>query len=788
MNLQKLSKEDQLKIFKILCVVLIVCLIVVSLGLGLGLGLKHQSAPTEEKGEPSWLEDQCEEIKTPECPTGFSRPPLILISLDGFRAGYLKSWANFLPVIEKLRTCGTHSKYMRAMYPTKTFPNHYTIVTGLYAETHGIVDNNMYDYVFKKSFSLSGDEKSNPEWWGGQPIWLTAMYQNLKAGTFFWPGSDVKINGTYPDKYEKFNSSIPYEERVRTVLKWLSLPESERPEFYTLYFDEPDHAGHNSGPDSGEVVEALQLVDRIVGMLMDELKKRNLHKCVNLIIVADHGMENTYCDQTEYMTNYFDSVKNLYVYSGPAARIRAKNVPADYLKFDAEGTVKNLSCRYSKQHFIPYMAYELPKRFHYANNRRINKEVHLYLDKQWQAARDKSYNFCGGGNHGYDNEYKSMHAIFIGNGPGFKFKTEVGPFDNIELYNLMCDMLQITPSPNNGTHGSLNHLLKNPPKSPTLPAEVSALSSCPLSTLNPSDHLGCSCENSTLNIKEMNKNINLTAEQVKTAEAVSMPYGRPRVLQRNRKYCLLTHNSYTNGYNSDILMPLWSAYNVNKSQGQSVLPPVIPNCLRADPRISAITSQRCSYYNTTSSIGYEFLYPPNMVTGNQQYDALITSNLVPMYQAFKQIWHYLHDTMLLKEAAARNGVNVMSGPVFDYNYDGHFDTPEEIKMHVNDTSIPIPTHFYVILTNCNNTAQTPLSCVGPLSVRSFILPHRPDNSESCPMEKRYPQWIEERIWAHTARVRDVELITGLDFYQDRKQPVIEILQLKTYLPEFTPHV
>ncbi|XP_059837552.1 ectonucleotide pyrophosphatase/phosphodiesterase family member 3-like isoform X1 [Hypanus sabinus] len=788
MNLQKLWNEDQLKLFKILCVVLIVCLIVVSLGLGLGLGLKHQSAPTEEKGEPSWLEDQCEEIKTPECPTGFSRPPLILISLDGFRAGYLKSWDNFLPVIGKLRTCGTHSKYMRAMYPTKTFPNHYTIVTGLYAETHGIVDNNMYDYVFKKSFSLSGDEKNNPKWWGGQPIWLTAMYQNLKAGTFFWPGSDVKINGTYPNKYQKFNSSIPFEERVRTILKWLSLPESERPEFYTLYFDEPDHAGHKSGPDSGAVVEALQLVDRIVGMLMDGLKKRNLHKCVNLIIVADHGMENTYCDQTEYMTNYFDSVKNLYVYNGPAARIRAKNVPADYLKFDAEGTVKNLSCRYSKQHFIPYMAYELPKRFHYANNRRINKEVHLYLDKQWQAARDKSYNFCGGGNHGYDNEYKSMHAIFIGNGPGFKFKTEVGPFDNIELYNLMCDMLQITPSPNNGTHGSLNHLLKNPPKSPTLPAEVSALSSCPFLTLNLSDHLGCSCENSTLNIKEMNKNINLTAEQVKTAEAVSMPYGRPRVLQRNSKYCLLTHNSYTNGYSSDILMPLWSAYNVNKSQGPSVLPPVIPNCLRGDPRISAITSQRCSYYNTASSIGYEFLYPPNMVTGNQQYDALITSNLVPMYQAFKQIWQYLHDTMLLKEAAARNGVNVMSGPVFDYNYDGHFDTPKEIKMHVNGTNVPIPTHFYVILTNCNNTAQTPLSCVGPLSVRSFILPHRRDNSESCPEGKRYPQWIEERIWAHTARVRDVELITGLDFYQDRKQPVIEILQLKTYLPEFIPHV
>ncbi|XP_048452966.1 ectonucleotide pyrophosphatase/phosphodiesterase family member 3 [Rhincodon typus] len=743
------------------------------------------------KAETPWVEDKCEEINDSQCPSGFSQPPLILVSLDGFRAEYLKTWYGLMPVIAKLKTCGTHSLYMRAMYPTKTFPNHYTIVTGLYSETHGIVDNNMYDVNLNLSFSLSGDEKNNPVWWGGQPLWLTAMYQGLKAGTFFWPGSEVKINGTYPNKYVKFNKSIPFEERVFTVLKWLSLPESERPNFYTLYFEEPDGAGHSFGPVSSGVIEALQSVDQMIGMLMDGLKQKNLHKCVNLIIVADHGMEKTYCDQIEYMTKYFETVDNLYVYSGPAARIRPKNVPKDYLTFDSEGVVKNLSCRYPNQHFIPYMAYDLPKRFHFANNIRIDKEVHLYLDKQWLAGRYviPTFNFCGGGNHGYDNEYKSMQAVFIGNGPGFKYNTMVDPFDNIELYNLMCDLLQITPSSNNGSHGSLNHLLKNPSYKPTLPTEVSVSSVCSLSTLLPNDDLGCSCHGLNLTVEELNKSINLTVAEVKKVEAMTMPYGRPRVLQKKSTYCILSQASYVTGYSADILMPLWSAYSISKLAELTPLSPNISDCLRADPRISAKHSQKCSNYKPGLDITYDFLYIPNMnKTEVEQYDALITSNIVPMYPAFQKIWHYLHNTMLPRDAAKSNGINVMSGPVFDYNYDGHFDTLEQIKKHVNGTAIPIPTHYYIVLTNCKDTTQTPQQCKDSLHARSFILPHRQDNSESCPNNKKESQWIEQRIWDHTARVRDVELITGLDFYQGRKQPINEILQLKTFLPAFIPNV
>ncbi|XP_019393600.1 PREDICTED: ectonucleotide pyrophosphatase/phosphodiesterase family member 3 isoform X1 [Crocodylus porosus] len=736
------------------------------------------------KGEMSWVEEKCPSFDSPQCPEGFDLPPLILFSMDGFRAEYLQTWSSLLPNIEKLKTCGTHTKYMRAVYPTKTFPNHYTIVTGLYPESHGIIDNSMYDVNLDQSFSLSGNAKFNPIWWKGEPIWLTAMSQSLKAGTFFWPGSDVLINGTYPTFFRMYNKSVTYQERISQVLKWLDSPKSERPDFYTLYIEEPDSSGHLFGPVSAGVIKALQLADQTLGMLMEGLKQQNLHNCVNLIVLADHGMEKTFCNKLEYMTDYLNKT-NFYMYMGPAARIRAYRVPEDYFTFDSEGIVKNLTCRKPNQHFKPYLTPNLPKRFHYAYNTRIDK-VHLLVDRQWLAVKNKNYTFCDGGNHGYDNEFKSMEAIFLAYGPSFKEKTEVEPFENIEVYNLMCDLLHIKPTPNNGTHGSLNHLLKIPFFNPSFPQEVSSPSSCPFTSTVPLDNLGCTFPSEGLEL--INQQLNLSTEEMKKAETYHLPYGRPHVLQKQNNYCLLYHHGYVSGYSHTIWMPLWSAYTINKPQGDvSSLPPTGPNRLRADVRIPAAQSQNCSSYQPDLNITHGFLYPPNYnSTASEQYDALLTSNIIPMYAQFKKIWNYLHNVLLLKYAAERNGLNVVSGPVFDYNYDGHFDTLAEITEHVKNTEIPIPTHYFVVLTSCKNQSNTPLNCPGSLDVLSFIIPHRPDNSESCADNQPETQWVELRLQAHAARVRDVELLTGLDFYWS--QPLPEILQLKTFLPTFETEI
>nr|XP_021501340.1 ectonucleotide pyrophosphatase/phosphodiesterase family member 3 [Meriones unguiculatus] len=735
------------------------------------------------QGEIPWVTEACATSQEPQCPEGFDLPPVILFSMDGFRAEYLETWNTLMPNIDKMKNCGVHSKYLRSMYPTKTFPNHYTIVTGLYPESHGIVDNNMYDVYLNKNFSLSSAEKNNPAWWGGQPIWLTAMYQGLKAAAYYWPGSDVKVDGSFPTIYMNYNSSVPYEKRISTLLKWLDLPKAERPSFYTLYVEQPDSAGHNSGPVSAGVIKALQLVDDAFGMLMEGLKQRGLHNCVNIILLADHGMDQTYCDKVEYMTDYFPKI-NFYMYQGPAPRIRASNIPEDFFTFNSEEIVRNLSCRKPDQHFKPYLTPDLPKRLHYAKNVRIDK-AQLLVDRQWLAMRRNTGSGCGGGTHGYNNEFKSMEAIFLAHGPSFKGKTVIEPFENIEVYNLLCDLLRIQPAPNNGTHGSLNHLLKVPFYEPSHARELSASSSCGFTTSSPADTLGCACpELKPTDLEKMNQRLNLTEGDVAATVKVNLPFGRPRVIQKNKEHCLLYQSGYISGYGKSLKMPMWSSYTVPKPGDTSPLPPTVPDCLRADVRVDPSESQKCSFYLADKNITRGFLYPPAIGGNESQYDALITSNLVPMYEEFKKMWDYFHEVLLLKYAAERNGVNVVSGPIFDYNYDGHFDAPEEITQYVADTDVPIPTHYFVVLTSCKDKTTAPESCRGWLDVLPFIIPHRPTNMESCPGNKTEDLWVEERFQAHIARVRDVELLTGLDFYQEHPQPVSEILQLKTYLPTF----
>ncbi|KAM9340330.1 venom phosphodiesterase CdcPDE [Symphorus nematophorus] len=726
-------------------------------------------------GEKAWVEDQCEDLSTPTCPEGFKRQPLLLVSLDGLRAEYLQTWSTLIPVLDKLKTCGTSSPYMQAAFPSKTFPNHYTIVTGLYPESNGLIDNVMYDPVFDATFSLSNSEKDNPDWYLGQPIWHTAKNQGLKSGTFFWPGSDVKINGSFPNIYKPYNSKVPFEERVFTVLKWLQLPDDERPDFYTLYLEEPDKSGHSYGPVSGGLIRAIQGVDKIIGQLMNGLKQIGLHRCVNIIILADHGMEETSCNRKEVLQELVGDVSNYWVTEGPFGRIRARNKDT---VLDAAGLVANMTCKKPDQKIKAYLKANLPKRLHFANSRRI-EDVSVLVETKWLFERyPRSLTFCSGGTHGYDNDAESMHAMFLSYGPKFLNKIEIEPFSNIELYNLMCDVLQISPTDNNGTHGSMNHILRQPYYTPVPPAERSTPGQCPLTSLNPADNLGCSC--SALSGNEINSRLNLTAEEESAAEKRHMLFGRPRMLQPDQSYCILHQEGFISAYSHDALMPLWSSFTIDKPLNLDPLPPVMPDCLRADVRLPASHSPRCSQYNTTENMTHAFLYPPNLnMTMDQQYDALLMSNVVPMYPEFKKIWDYFHTTLLKKYASIYNGINVVTGPVFDYNYDGQYDTPEQIQQFVSGTTIPIPTHFFVVLTSCRDSAASVAACVDELQTISFLLPHRPNNLESCKSTEAESFWVEDLIWFHQSRVRDVEWITGLDFYQDSNRPIPELLKVKT---------
>uniref|UniRef100_A0AAY4CM89 SMB domain-containing protein n=1 Tax=Denticeps clupeoides TaxID=299321 RepID=A0AAY4CM89_9TELE len=721
-------------------------------------------------GEKSWVEEECEDIQTPQCPAGFSKPPLIVVSMDGFRASYMASYHDLLPVLSKLKKCGVSAEYMRPVYPTKTFPNHYTIVTGLYPESHGIVDNKMYDVTRNVSFSLKSDEKFSSSWYQGEPVWLTAMKNNMTTGSFFWPGSDVKIKGKYPDFYKVYNRAIPFEERVATVLNWLQLPDEKRPDLYTFYLDEPDSAGHVFGPMSSQVIVALMKVDRVLGLLMDGLKQRGLHKCVNLVALSDHGMETASCKTAAFVSSYQDKVDDIVVVQGPAARIRPMR--SEYF-FTCEFGLFHLHCKSPDQSMRPYLKEHLPKRFHFANNVRIER-AHLYMKETWQA----EIKYCYGGFHGSDNVFKNMQTVFMAYGPSLKHKSQVAPFENIEVYNLMCDLLNIDPAPNNGTHGSLNHLLKSPSHQPVFPAELSPASICSASRPDPTDDLGCTCSSLT---KEKVPQKDLWNTSSKTdvrpgVMALHCPYGVPRVLQRNTNHCLLHHSDYITGFSRDTRMPLWVAYTLKNPNSVEPLSANSDWCVRADVRVQPSVSQSCSFYKDDPKLTFGYLHPPNLSSNRSTSDSQITSNIAPMFPLFRDVWEYFHKATILEYLERMNGVNVMSGPIFDENADGHYDS------HSTKEEVPVPTHFFVILTSCKNSSFSPDGCQGPLTAVSFIFPHRPDRLETC-SDKPDFQWVEKWAKLHVARVRDVELLTGLSFFHDRIS-VEETLLLKTYLETF----
>ncbi|KAI4891327.1 hypothetical protein NFI96_013318 [Prochilodus magdalenae] len=755
------------------------------------------------EGEPSWLEEDCKDIKTPQCPAGFSKPPLILVSLDGFRAGYLTSYAHLLPTIKKLKWPSQSpdlnpienlwwdlKKAVAVRKPKNVteleafaheewakIPIGRCKTLGLYPESHGIVDNKMYDVTRNATFSLKGTEKFNPVWYQGEPVWLTAMKNKLKAGTFFWPGSDVAVQGRFPDLYEKYDNTVQFEKRASRILEWLSLPDKQRPDFYTLYMDEPDSSGHRFGPNSYQVIEALKKVDKVMGLLMEGLKQKELHNCVNLVLLSDHGMEEASGEKIAYVSSFQQNTDDFIVIQGPAARVRPKRIPEDFFTFDYEGLVKNLSCRVPDQSMQPYLKEHLPKRLHFARNIRIER-AHLYMKTQWQAALSPGdIKYRSGGFHGSDNTFTNMQAIFVGYGPGMKHKTSVAPFENIEVYNLLCDLLGIPPAPNNGTYGSLHHLLRNPVHQPVYPAEISPASSCSTESLFPADEKGCVCSSNTQDqVKILNQKISSNSNL--TAKRLHLPYGVPRVLQEKVNYCMLHHSSYMSGYSKDLLMPLWVAYTLEPLADVQPLNSSQEECVRADVRIQASASQSCSSYKDNPTLTYGFLHPPNLSSKGTESDSLITSNMAPMYPVFKGIWDYFHNVLLAKYSQDLNVMNVMSGPIFDKDFDGNYDvltgkTPNEA---------PTPTHFFVILTSCKNSSMTLQNCEGPLKTLSFILPHRPDTMETCHNGNDY-SWVKTWVQHHVARVRDVELLTGLSFYHDRLS-VTETLQLKTFLPTF----
>ncbi|XP_071384259.1 autotaxin-like, partial [Centroberyx affinis] len=268
-------------------------------------------------------------------------------------------------------------------------------------------------------------------------------------------------------------------------------------------------------------------------------------------------------------------------------------------------------------------------------------------------------------------------------------------------------------------------------------------------------------------------------------DSTQLPFGRPAVMFDTR-FSLLHHVEFISGYSKELAMPLWTSYTLPPQEDMTPVPdvPAGAQCVRVDPRVSAEQSQSCSSYSQHSQLSHGFLFPPELATSPEsRYDASLITNTVPMFPAFKRVWSFLQQTLLRRYAEENHGVNVLAGPVFDQNYDGLRDSRETVQEFSADGP-SIPSHFFTVVSSCQERNQTVEECDGPLQVFSFLLPHRPDNSESCNSAEDESQWVEELLKLHTARVRDVEILTGLDLYRSTNLTYTDTLTLKTYLHTF----
>lgn len=363
-------------------------------------------------------------------------PVTLLISIDGLRPDYLGLGAS--PHLDALAAAGVRAE-MRPSFPAKTFPNHYTIVTGLRPNRHGIVDNNMEDPARPDvRFSLGNAAQAlDPFWWdGAEPLWVTAERQGVRTATMFWPGSEVAIRGTRPADWQRYDMNVSNPQRIRAVVDWLRRPRTTRPRFITLYFDSVDTAGHEHGPEARETIEAVREVDARIGELQAEL--RALRQPANLVIVSDHGMAATSRERVIRLDRLLDPAALRIMTEGALLTVEPQSGRAGEVEAALLAPRPHMQC---------WRKGSLPARFLFGTHPRIPGFVCVpeigWLIVTGEPASD-------GGAHGYDNFDPAMRAVFIASGPAFRSGLKLPIFDNVDVYPMLARVLRVTPQPSDG--------------------------------------------------------------------------------------------------------------------------------------------------------------------------------------------------------------------------------------------------------------------------------------------------------------------------------------------------
>ncbi|MBA3260458.1 MAG: alkaline phosphatase family protein [Gemmatimonadales bacterium] len=387
-------------------------------------------------------------------PATAERSPVILVSLDGFRSDYLDRGVT--PTLTRLAREGARAEAMVPVFPTKTFPNHYTIVTGRWPANHGIVGNEFTAPELGARFGMADrGAVRDARFWGAEPIWVTAERQGVRTAPLFWPGSEAAVGGVRPSYALPYDHDLPDSARVRQVLQWLDRPPPKRPAFLTLYTSVVDAAGHDFGPDAPETRVAIAQADSMVGLLAAGLAARGLEDKVNLVIVSDHGMTATAPDRVIELDTYLD--RSAFEVDAISPVLMAHPRPG------LEDSVYR-SLR-AAPHLTVYRRADLPARYHLAGSPRVAPIVAL-ADEGWVIRRrplpgEEPWE-VGYGDHGYDDSLASMRAIFVARGPGFRRGLVVPRFRNIHVYPLLAELLGLRPAETDGSLDSVRAMLAHP--------------------------------------------------------------------------------------------------------------------------------------------------------------------------------------------------------------------------------------------------------------------------------------------------------------------------------------
>ncbi|MEP6632946.1 MAG: ectonucleotide pyrophosphatase/phosphodiesterase [Luteimonas sp.] len=381
-----------------------------------------------------------------------SHDSVVLISIDALRADYLD--LGITPNLSRIAHDGVRAAWMTPSYPSLTFPNHYTLVTGLRPDHHGIVHNTMQDAALGGFKSTDHAAVGDARWWGGEPIWVGVEKAGFRAATMFWPGSEAPIQGHYPTYWKPFDVEFPLDARVDQVLRWLDAPETARPRLVTLYIETLDKAAHAHGPDSPQALRALRACDAAVGRLLRGLSAQHRLDRINLIVVSDHGMATVLPGHAIAVEDIVSLDEAAVVTIGQSIGIAPRAGHETAVTQRLLGAHAQYDC---------WRKGDLPARWHYGTHPRVPPIV-CQMHEGWDALpRATLVERSAGetrGSHGYDPTLPSMRAIFLARGPAFRRGARIPAFDNVNVYPLLAHLLDIVPAQNDGDAQTLLPALK----------------------------------------------------------------------------------------------------------------------------------------------------------------------------------------------------------------------------------------------------------------------------------------------------------------------------------------